>query len=143
GGDHACNGQADLFSDRHGHSNHLSAGGFGSFRGRKGTAPSRSRLINKEPSAQASVVLHRHSQSRSLYFSPVRCRKRGSRASNSCPLKCNFPSLARTDTSPCQTRFPGLVMMATSWHTRSTASSTWVVMKTVRPCSVKRRSHCF
>ena len=34
-------------------------------------------------------------------------------------------------------------MMATSSQSRSTVSSTWLVMKTVRPCSVNRRSHCF
>ena len=65
-----------------------------------------------------------YNQSRSLYFSPVRCRKRGSSASNSRPLNCNFPSLPSTVTSPCHTSFPGLVIMATSWHTRSTVSST-------------------
>src|SRR5207302_2701802 len=84
-----------------------------------------------------------HNHFRSADRSPVRCRKSGSSARNSWPSNWITPSLFSAVMSPCHTSFPGRVMMATSWHRRSTVSNTWLVMNTVRPWSVKRRSHCF
>ena len=53
------------------------------------------------------------------------------------------PSAASALMSPSHTSAPGRVMIATRSHSRSTVSSTWLVMKIVPPREANCRSHCF